>query len=295
MKHRPPLAIATALVLALALAACGTVADVGDGATAEIAPSVTFGQPDGDAHPWVVTLLFVQNGVGYYACSGTLLSETLVLTAGHCVEEAGNANDVTYVRNTADALEGRDQYPNDAAGTAAWLDAEWTIAASTTAHPLYADYAAFPQTYDVGVVELSAPIAVGTYGVLPPIGLLEELLTGKNHRDRWFTAVGYGMQGVVPAFLQDDYERYVGTTTLINVNSAFTGDDQSAAFTNNPGRGNGSGGTCYGDSGGPLFVKDTNVIGAIVSFGFTPCIGVDYQFRMDTALAQDFVKGFLVD
>jgi len=67
----------------------------------------------------------------------------------------------------------------------------------------------------------------------------------------------------------------------------------SAKFTNNPGGGNGSGGTCFGDSGGPVFYGDTRTIGAIVSWGITPCIGVDHQFRMDTATALDFVEGYL--
>ena len=51
--------------------------------------------------------------------------------------------------------------------------------------------------------------------------------------------------------------------------------------------------TTFGDSGGPLFHGDTNLVGAIVSWGKTPCIGVDYQFRMDTAAALDFVNAYL--
>jgi len=79
----------------------------------------------------------------------------------------------------------------------------------------------------------------------------------------------------------------------IEVNSTSNGDQQSAKFTNNPGGGNGSGGTCFGDSGGPLFHGDSNVVGAVVSWGITPCIGVDYQFRVDTPTALDFLSQFL--
>ena len=49
--------------------------------------------------------------------------------------------------------------------------------------------------------------------------------------------------------------------------------------------GNNGGGTCYGDSGGPIFYRTGNVIGAVTSFGYTPCIGVDYQYRIDTPVA----------
>ena len=65
---------------------------------------------------------------------------------------------------------------------------------------------------------------------------------------------------------------------------------QSAKFSNSPGTG---GGTCYGDSGGPVFYGETNVVVAVVSFGYTPCIGADYQFRTDTGVAQDFLAPYL--
>lgn len=180
---------------------------------------MTFGQPDvNDDFPHVVTLLFVQNGAGFFSCTGTLLSSTVVLTAGHCTEVAGNSNDVTHVRNDQDALAGIGDY----ASLQAWFDAEWVLASSVIPHPDYDDYAEFPDTYDVGLVLLSEPIEVGPdeeYGELAPLGLLDELIGGRP-KDRRFTVVGYGLQGVLPAFEQDDYERYYGSTTLINVNSA---------------------------------------------------------------------------
>ena len=61
--------------------------------------AITWGQPDGNEHPEVVAILF-QRAEGFYSCSGTLLSPTVVLTAGHCTEDAeGNPNLATYVRN----------------------------------------------------------------------------------------------------------------------------------------------------------------------------------------------------
>jgi hypothetical protein len=46
------------------------------------AGAITWGSPDGEDHPNVVALLFVQNGVGFFGCSGTLLTPYVVLTAG---------------------------------------------------------------------------------------------------------------------------------------------------------------------------------------------------------------------
>jgi hypothetical protein len=248
------------------------------------AGAITWGEPDGDGHPYVGTLLFVQNGVGYYSCSGTLLSPTVMLTAGHCVEEAGNTNDVTYVRFDENALTGLGDYRS----VSQWLKKEWIKAKAVIPHPQYDDYAEFPLTYDVGLVILSKPVYLEEYGELPSRGFLETL----SSKDDRFTVVGYGLQGYINPFYRDDYARYVGEVSLVELNSTFAGG-ASAKFTNSPGGGNGSGGTCFGDSGGPVFYADTRTIGAIVSWGITPCIGVDYQFRMDTATALNFVNQHL--
>ena len=140
----------------------------------------------------------------------------------------------------------------------------------------------------MGLVILSEPLNPGSFGVLPPEGFLDTVLATKGNATNWWTAVGYGAQGVLNPFAMDDYARYNSITRLVELNSTFNGPGASAKFTNNPG--GGKGGTCFGDSGGPIFYQDTNIIGAVVSFGITPCIGVDYQFRIDTATALDFIN-----
>ena len=249
--------------------------------------AISFGAPDRDDHPYVGVILFVQNGVGYYGCSGTLVSPTVMITAGHCVESEGNLNDVTYVRFTEDALADIDDYPT----LQAWLDAEWIVAAEVVAHPEFDDFAGFPSTYDVGVVILSEPVILPEYGVLPEIGLLESIAQATGRQGKLFTAVGYGIHGLLLPFAGDDFSRRQARTMLIEARSTQSnGVGPSAKFTNNPGIG---GGTCNGDSGGPILYGDTNIIAAITSFGYTPCIGVDFNFRLDTEIAQDFLAAFL--
>lgn len=97
------------------------------------------------------------------------------------------------------------------------------------------------------------------------------------------------MQGLIKPFFEDKYERSQGQVKLLELNSTSNAG-MSAKFSNNPGTG---GGTCFGDSGGPVFYSSTNMVVTIVSWGITPCIGVDYQFRVDTALAQNFVRPYL--
>ena len=254
--------------------------------TVTTAAAITFGEPTTD-YPYVGTLLFEQTS-GFYSCSGTLLSPTVMLTAGHCTEEAGEPNFRTWVSFEPEIVLDPTGYPD----VFAYLDAEW-ITGEAIPHPSYDDFAEWPNTYDVGVVLLDEPVVLDEYGALPELGLLDTLTKGQGRKDRQFTAVGYGMQGYIPPFYMDHWARYKGDVSLIEVKSASTGDGQSAKFTNNPGKGNGSGGTCFGDSGGPVFHGDSNVVGAVVSWGITPCIGVDYQFRMDTPTAQDFVNFYL--
>lgn len=253
------------------------------------AQAITFGEPDAAEHPQVGTLLYRQNGVGWYSCTGTLLTPTVMLTAGHCTESRGQTNDVTYVRFAEDATEGRRDYDT----LQEWLDAEWILATNVIPHPDYDDYSAFPQTYDVGLVILAEPVYVSAYGQLPTEGFLENVLEEPGNSTNWWTAVGYGYQGVINPFYMADFARYKAVAQLIEIKSKNTGPGSSAKFTNNPGRD--TGGTCFGDSGGPVFYQDTPIIGAIVSWGITPCIGVDYQFRIDTRAALDFIKSYLPD
>jgi hypothetical protein len=257
------------------------------GISATTVHAITFGDPDGNDHPYVGTLLFVQNGEGFYSCSGTLIAPTVMVTAGHCTEAEGNVNDVTYVRFDEDALADRDSYGS----LQEWLDNEWIVAADVYPHPEFDDYAEFPNTYDVGVVMLSEPVELSEYGELPALGFLDAVKAARGNSSNRWTAVGYGVHGVLLPFYSDDFSRYAATVRLVELVSTFNGTQNSAKFTNHPG--GGRGGTCFGDSGGPIFYDDSNVIGAITSWGITPCMGVEYHFRLDTLAALDFLYPFL--
>lgn len=246
--------------------------------------AVTFGEPDGTKHPYVGTILF-QRPSGYYSCSATLMSPTVLLTAGHCTEEAGEPNLQTWASFASNiSFPGRANY----ASLGDYLNDPkngW-IKGTAIPHPQYDDFSEFPLTYDVGVVLLAKSVRMSTYGALPPQDFLRSI---KGAKDNTFTVVGYGMQGLIKPFLEDIYARYNGQVKLIELNSTSTGG-QSAKFTNNPGTG---GGTCFGDSGGPVFYGATNMVTAVVSWGITPCIGVDYQFRVDTNIALDFLRTYI--
>ena len=54
-----------------------------------VASAITDGELDGDGHPHVVLLLMETEKGFKYRCSATLLSPTVVLTAGHCTSNYG--------------------------------------------------------------------------------------------------------------------------------------------------------------------------------------------------------------
>jgi hypothetical protein len=55
----------------------------------------------------------------------------------------------------------------------------------------------------------------------------------------------------------------------------------------------GSGGTCYGDSGGPHFLGDSNVVASITITGDRWCRSTDVTYRMDTESARSFLGQYV--
>ncbi|HEX6385539.1 MAG TPA: trypsin-like serine protease [Anaerolineae bacterium] len=268
-RHSRTVAVAIALTVLLVMVA--------------VVAAVQFGELDGDDHPHVGLLVFDVDGSPAWRCSGTLLSPTVMVTAGHCT--FGTSGGRVWFEPDVESGIPDNGYPFGG-GTSIEFKAIYT-------HPQYDDNAFY--LHDVGVVILRKPVKnLENYGTLAEIGLLDELATRRGQQDRSFTVVGYGLQSVVPT-LQQDRVRYQGTVQLVDVNgTAGIPGGTSASFTNNPGEGNGEGGTCFGDSGGPIFHGDSNVIAAITSYGLNAnCAGTGGGYRVDTVDDQAFINGFL--
>ena len=54
--------------------------------TAAPASAITFGHVDNNDHPYVGGLVVDFNGTKFLICSGTQISATIFLTAGHCTD-----------------------------------------------------------------------------------------------------------------------------------------------------------------------------------------------------------------
>ena len=147
------------------------------------------------------------------------------------------------------------------------------------------------QQKDVGLVILDQPITLPEYGGLPFAGLLDVVASEPGIKVR-MTDSGYGLSYTNPAKTTSFRERLMATTTLQNLRSALT-DGYNMQASNNPGRG--GGGTCFGDSGGPVFLEDTNVIVSVTSFGLSAntCAGVDFSYRLDQQAVIDWILATL--
>jgi hypothetical protein len=248
-------------------------------ATVIPAAAVTFGELDGEGHPHVGLMVFDVGGSPSHRCTGTLLSPTVMLTAGHCTFGTSGGR----VWFDADVAAGRpgNGYPF-AGGTGIEFAEVYT-------HPDFDPNAFY--LHDAGIVILSEPVHLDTYGTLADVGTLDGLSTKRGLQEQSFTVVGYGLQSVKPP-LQTDLVRYRGTVNLIDSKSNLAGG-YSVLLTNNPGK-HATGGTCFGDSGGPVFWGDSNVIVAVNSYVLNAnCKGLGGGYRVDTADDQEWINSFL--
>lgn len=242
------------------------------------AQAITWGEVDGEAHPYVGLIVFDDQEGPAHRCSGTLISPTVVLTAAHCTYGMVAAR-IWFESN----VDNVDDYP---------LGGNTGIGGTPFTNPEFDGSFNPPNNHDVGIVVLEREVTDRGYGVLLPKGVLDDLAIRRGLQETYFTPVGYGLQGVVPDLLADRV-RYHATSMLVSLRSALT-DGYNIQASNNPGSGNGSGGTCFGDSGGPLFLHDTNQIAAVSSFVLNQnCVGAGFAYRVDIDESIDFIKQFL--
>ena len=262
MKHKKVVVVLVA-VLAMTLGSLG------------VGNAIVFGWPDGDDHPYVGLMVADVDGEPAWRCSGTLIAPTVFLTAGHCVYGATAARvwfDTDLTTNT--------EYPRGG---------ETSIEGTPIPHPNFDGTLAFPNTSDVGLVILDQPVTDLGFGELPAIDLAEELNSAPGI-EAIVNIVGYGRQQIKPEDISLRV-RYQATPMLVELGGAIYSGGWSLHLSSNPGEGGGTGGTCFGDSGGPALAStESNVVLGVGSFVFNSnCRGVGYYYRVDTEYAQDFI------
>jgi hypothetical protein len=246
--------------------------------------AVTDGELDGNRHPHVGLMVAEDaDGVALWRCSGTLIAPRLFVTAGHCTYGAERV-ELWFDPDMQSSGKGYPTGPD-------WDNGVGQASGTPYSHPGYDD-AAFWR-HDLGLVVLDEPMTMDAYGRLPDLNELDQYKTKRGTSKAWFTAVGYGLQESFPdaaSWKENNQKvRMVAYPKLIQINGGIVGKD-SLLLSNNTN----TGGTCFGDSGGPNFVKDSNVIAGVTSFSMNgTCAGTGGVYRIDRSDDLEWIGTFL--
>ncbi len=258
---------------------------VGLAVTAQPAAAITDGQRD-EVHTNVGVVRFT-TGAGRFRCSGTLISPTVVLTAGHCTGDtaASPATNVYVSFNTdlpTDPLAAGITPEERAARAARYI--------TGTAHPDpgWDGVLGFSKQHDQGVVVLDAPAASKWPGITPapllPLGTLDA--NQGSLKKLTYTLVGYGVD-IGPKKAQIVVQERRSTTSLLKAVQT-----EVVTFQINDNNSTAGGGSCFGDSGGPVFLG-SYVVGDASYVNSLTCNATGSYQRVDTAYSRAFLGRFL--
>jgi hypothetical protein len=267
---------------------------------AGIASAITNGEPDAERHPYVGLLVFdfAPDSPGW-RCSGALIAPNVVLTAGHCTDGAVAARIWFYEDMTYDNVP-FPLYPFGGQGSGAIEGTPFTNPDYRSPDNPYGGGNGLPAfSYrDVGIVVLDEPVIMDKMAELPAPGLVDTL---KNKTDMDFVGYGVQYQAQVPGSelpQPPPYFRWTGPRTrmyapsqMVSGNFVFAAEYMRLSM--NPG--GGTGGTCFGDSGGPDLLGGTDTVLAVNSFVTNiNCSGVGYSSRVDIPVVLDWINSFVV-
>ena len=256
------------------------------------AMAITGGNPDGNGHPNVGLIIFY-SAEGRFRCSATLVSPTIVLTAAHCTDGTLGKTGVTFTSVIAEqAPSGFPVAANPAAGyTAADLAAGGLLSGTAYTHPNYSNFTDLRTWNDVGVIVLDAPVAGIAAANLAPRNYLNKYAEPVLNKTL-FTVVGYGTEVRKPDSGPQkpqpmDYPLIRRVTTSPGQKLMV----QVLQLNGNINDTRGGGGTCFGDSGGPVFLNGYLV--ADTSYGYTDnCRYLGGYQRLDIGSVQTWLATF---
>lgn len=236
--------------------------------TVGTAGAITFGEVDSqNRYPHVGAIIFeLPDGQMRPNCTGTLIAPDVVLTAGHCIVAPPGTTifvsfDLKFDPATSTLHEG-----------------------TAIPHPDYS-FNGLSDDPDIAVIVLDEPITDISPAELAPLNYLTQMK--RSLPDDTFVAVGYGrvrdqkeggphalQRGGTRRFVEQEYQSLTRKFLHLNQNPST-----------------GSGGTCFGDSGGPHFHEGLLV--SVTANGDAVCRASDITVRVDTAEVLNFLDDFV--
>lgn len=258
------------------------------------AAGITHGKPDAGRHPYVGLAVFDDADGPAWRCSGTLLSPTVFLTAGHCTDGAVAAR--VWMD---EVVSGNPEYPRS--GSTSYDGVPHTNPNYQVGNPYGGGNGLPAFSYrDTGVIVLTEAVptsVVSEYGKLPTAGLVDTL---RNRAPVDFVGYGVTTRNTGSGNQYPTPPPFYWWTGLRNrlyapselVSGRFVHSAEYMRLSLNSDRG--SGGTCFGDSGGPDLKAGTNIVLAVNSYVTNyNCSGVGYSARVDIPAVLAWVQSFM--
>jgi hypothetical protein len=215
-------------------------------------------------------------GVAFFFCSGTLIAPNVFVTVAHCLSFLASFDNVvvTFDGNLNNGVSPFVQ------SSAVYVDPAFTSSEG--------------DTHDLGLIILSRDVTEwnGTPidpAELPPAGLLDQMAAHGGLHGTSFDNVGYGATASFkggPPRVHFAFIRKVASSAFQALTQPYLKLLINTDAT-------GQGGVCYGDSGGPALILDTDMIVGVQSQGDRICRAEAISYRLDTPQARAFLGQFV--
>lgn len=248
-RSRYLLVLALAVILALSVGTMGTAFAAQEELDQPVDPQIVGGTPVADGQYPFVTRLTVSRDQGNFLCGGSLIDQSHVLTAAHCVDRAPRA-----VRATV----GQTNRNDESQGVVRDVT-------NVSIHPNF--NLQKNSAYDVAVLKLDRPIRN-----IQPIALARPKTEANKPKEK-ATVAGYGRTSEGGATSDRLREAQVPIVSGKSCKADYANEEAELEVFPKimicAGKNTGGVDACQGDSGGPLFRKINGKLRqiGIVSFG----------------------------